>query len=187
MNGALIRMADHIPSHLQPASPWVARFAGLIPGDGPREGMVLDLAAGHGRHARLLLGLGHKVLAVDRAVEPLAPLAADTSLEILQADLETGTWPLAGRRFAGIVVTDYLHRPLFPHLLDALSPGGALIYETYALGQEKFGRPSRPEFLLRPGELLELTGGRFHVVAYEDLVIQAPHTARVQRIAAVKD
>ena len=107
-------------------------------------------------------------------------------LEILQADLETGTWPLAGRHFSGIVVTDYLHRPLFPALLDALSPGGTLIYETYALGQEKFGRPARPEFLLRPGELLELTNGRFHVVAYEDLIIEMPYTKRVQRIAATK-
>ena len=120
-----------------PAGPsaWVARHAGLVPKPGP----VLDLAAGGGRHSRLFLDLGYPVAALDRDVSRLGDLQG---AEILAADLEDGSpWPLAGRRFGGIGVTNYLYRPI-------------LIYETFALGQERYGKPRNPEHLLRPGELL---------------------------------
>jgi SAM-dependent methyltransferase len=166
----------------EPASPWVSRFAGLVPAGGP----VLDLACGRGRHARLFRRLGHPVSALDIDLAGIAGLSGDPGLEAVQADLETGApWPLAGRRFAGVVVTNYLHRPLFPGIIEAVGPGGVLIYETFAVGNERFGRPSNPDFLLRPGELLELARGRLEVVAYENLEIAEPKPAMVQRIAAV--
>jgi SAM-dependent methyltransferase len=153
------------------------RFAGLIP-----PGPVLDLAAGAGRHARLLLESGRDVTAVDRDVSGLADLAGRA--EVVVADLEGGAaWPLGARRFAGIVVTNYLHRPLFPAILAALAPGGVLIYETFAVGQERLGRPTNPDFLLRPGELLEVARG-LAVLAYEDLEVEEPARKRVQRICA---
>jgi len=161
-------------------SPWVARFAALI----PAGGAVLDVAAGAGRHTRLFLGRGHPVVAADRDTKPLADLAAGR-LEVVTADLEAAPWPLPGRTFAGVVVTNYLHRPLFPALLAAVAPGGALLYETFAAGNERFGKPSNPDFLLRPGELLEVVRGRLRVIAYEDLEVTAPRPAMVQRIAAV--
>ena len=136
-----------------PPSPWVERFAGLV----PAGGRVLDLACGSGRHTRFFLDLGHPVVAVDRDVGGLVDLTGHPDLETLEVDLETGApWPLGDRRFAGIVVTNYLHRPLFPDLLAALSPGGVLIYETFAVGHELFSRPRNPDFLLKPGELLDL-------------------------------
>jgi SAM-dependent methyltransferase len=163
-----------------PPSPWVRRFAPLVRSDG----LVLDLAAGGGRHSRLFLERGHKVVAVDRDTAVLATSRLP-NLEIITADLENGDpWPLPGRRFAAVVVTNYLHRPLFPALLAALAPGGLLIYETFALGNERFGKPSNPQFLLRPGELLEVARNRLHVVAYEDLEVSEPKPAMVQRLVA---
>jgi SAM-dependent methyltransferase len=163
-----------------PPSPWVARFASYIaPGS-----TVLDLAAGGGRHSRFLLQRGHPVVAVDREITKLEGLTPHA--EIVAADLENGSpWPLGNRRFGGIVVTNYLHRPLFPALLAALAPGGILIYETFAAGNERFGKPSNPEFLLQPGELLDAIRGRLRVLAYEDVEISDPRPAMVQRIAAV--
>lgn len=162
-------------------SDWVRRFAGLL----PPGGNALDLACGGGRHARLLAASGRRVLAVDRDVEALAGLAACPGIEVLQADLEGGAWPLAGRRFAGIVVTNYLHRPLFPHLLAALEADGMLIYETFMLGNERFGRPSNPAFLLRPNELLEAFASCMQVVAFEQGEVAQPKPAVVQRLCAV--
>jgi len=163
-------------------SPWVARFAGLV----PAGGRVLDLACGGGRHARLFLDRGHPVTAVDIDTSRLAALGNPAGLEVIAADLEGGApWPLAGRNFAGIVVTNYLHRPLLPMIVDALAPDGALIYETFVVGNERFGRPRNPDHLLRPGELLEAVRGRLDVVAYENLEIAEPKPAMVQRIAAV--
>lgn len=170
---------------LQPPSPWVARFAPLVAARGP----VLDLACGGGRHLRLFHTLNHPVVGIDRDLRPVADLAGTPEVELLEADLEAGApWPLpAERRFAGIVVTNYLHRPLFPAILEALAPGGVLLYETFAVGNARFGRPSSPDFLLRNGELLELARGRLQVVAYEHGEVASPKAAVVQRICAVKD
>src|SRR5688500_18521053 len=127
-------------------SPWVERFAGLVPAGGP----VLDLACGGGRHTGLVLSRGHPVTAVDRDASGLGDLGADPGLEVVEADLEdggpvfTGEGPLAGRAFAGVVVTNYLWRPLLPGLVAAVAPGGALLYETFAAGNERFGRPTNP-------------------------------------------
>jgi myo-inositol-1(or 4)-monophosphatase len=167
------------PATHDPATPsaWVVRFAPLVrPG-----GVVLDVAAGAGRHARLFLGRGHPVVAVDRDADRLAPAS---NLEIVRADLEAGgAWPLGGRTFDAIVVTNYFHRPLLPLLVDRLAPGGVLIYETFARGQERLGKPSNPAFLLEPGELLAAVAGRLRVLAYEDLSL--PDRV-VQRIVAVR-
>lgn len=161
----------------------MVRFAPLIRAGGP----VLDLACGYGRHVRLLLDRGHPVVAIDRDRDALAALPAAPTLEIIEADLETGaSWPLSGRRFAGIVVTNYLYRPLFPVLLDALEADGVLIYETFAVGNERFGRPRNPDHLLKPGELLEVVRGACEVIAYEFLEVAEPRPAVVQRIAARK-
>jgi len=167
-----------------PPSSWVARHANLI----PEAGHVLDLAAGGGRHTRYFKGLGYKVTAVDRDVSGLADLAGDAEIDVVAADLEGGApWPLGERRFAGIVITNYLHRPLFPKIAAALQPGGALIYETFGLGNERFGRPSNPDFLLRPGELLAFAEAEGLVVcAYASGEVQEPKPAVLQRIVAVR-
>jgi SAM-dependent methyltransferase len=168
-------------------SAWVARFAPLIVPDGA----VLDLAAGGGRHTRLLRNLGHPVLAVDRDLSGLTSCAAnDPGLELLVADLEDGTcWPLGTRVFAGVVVTNYLYRPILNAIVASLGDRGALIYETFAIGNEAFGRPHNPDFLLRPGELLELAGRHdLQVIAYENGIEDANGAPRVvQRICAVRD
>lgn len=162
------------------ASSWITTWAGLVPAGVP----VLDLAAGNGRHTRFFAGRGHPVTSVDRDVSSLA--ATDT-VEVIQADLEDGSpWSLAGRTFGAVVVTNYLHRLLFPVLLDSIRPGGVLLYETFMIGNERFGKPSRPEFLLRDGELLDLARDRLSVIAYEARLISEPKMAMVQRIAARK-
>jgi SAM-dependent methyltransferase len=173
----------HGPSQDAAASPsaWVLRFAHLIPAGGP----VLDLAAGSGRHSRFFLERGHPVLAVDRDAAALAAIG-HPRLTWMQADLEAGAWPLEQRRFAGVVVTNYLHRPLLPRLVEAVANGGALLYETFAEGNEALGRPSNPHFLLRQGELLEAVRGDLAIVAYEHGRIDRPRPAVVQRIAAVR-
>ena len=164
-------------------SPWVLRFAPLV----PPGGAVLDLAAGGGRHARLFLDRGCRVLALDRDVSGLAGLAGRPGLETVAADLEDGSlWPLAGRRFDAVVVTNYLHRPLLPLLVAAVAPGGLLLYETFGRGNERFGRPANPDFLLEPGELLAAVAGALRVVAYECGRIEEPRSAIVQRICAMR-
>jgi SAM-dependent methyltransferase len=162
---------------------WINRFAGLI----PVSGTVLDLACGGGRHSRFLLAKGHFVLAVDRDTSGLTDLAGNPGLEILTVDLEDGRpWPLTDRKFAGIIVTNYLHRPLLPAIVGAVAPSGCLLYETFAVGNERFGRPSNPAFLLQPGELLDAVAGQLQVAAYENLEIAEPRPAVVQRIAAFR-
>jgi len=164
------------------ASVWVRRFVHRI----PPSGAVLDVAAGSGRHARLCRDRGHPVTAIDRDLSGLADLAGAADLEFVRADLEDGSpWPLGARRFAGVIVTNYLHRPLLPALVAAVAPDGCLIYETFAAGNERFGRPSNPDFLLRPGELLDAVRGKLFVLAYENLEIAEPRPAIVQRIAAI--
>ena len=162
------------------ASPWIVTWAGLLPADAT----VLDIAAGKGRHSRYFAARGHRVTAIDSDVSELA--AAD-GIEVIAADLEDGSpWPLGDRRFGAVIVTNYLHRPLFPVLFEALQPGGILLHETFMVGNERFGKPSRPEFLLKDGELLDLARGRFSVTAYEARMISEPRMAIVQRIAARK-
>lgn len=163
-------------------SPWVVRWSSLI----PAGGAALDLAAGAGRHARWLLTEGHPVTAIDIDVTRLADLVGQPMATILQADLEGGLWPLSGQRFAGVVVSNYLWRPLLPTLVDSVALGGLLMYETFAVGQERFGKPSNPDFLLRPGELLELVRGRLEVRGYEHGEDGPPKRAMRQRIAAVR-
>ena len=159
-------------------SPWIATWAGLV----PAGAAVLDVATGKGRHTRFFADRGHPVTAVDRDV---SGLATTDKIEVIAADLEDGSpWPLAGRTFGAVVVTNYLHRPLFPSLFGVLQPGGVLLYETFMVGNERFGKPSRPEFLLKDGELLEMVRGRCSVIAYEARMISEPKMAMVQRIAA---
>ena len=169
---------DHL---MNPPSPWEQRFAKRI----RQGGEVLDLACGGGRHARWLAGEGWKIEAVDRDSAALAGLAGVPGVRVRVADLELGAWPYAGRHFAGIVVTNYLHRPLLPLIEGALDEGGVLIYETFMVGNERFGRPSNPDFLLRPQELLEVArAAGLRVLAFEEGEVATPKPAMVQRIAA---
>jgi len=159
-------------------SPWVQRWTHLI----PQGGSVLDVACGHGRHMRWLAEAGHSVTGVDRSPEAIA--AVQPLGRAVQADIESGPWPFEGERFDAVVVTNYLWRPLLATLLDSVAPGGVLIYETFAVGNETVGKPSRPDFLLQPGELFQACQ-HMHVVAYEDGFCDQP--ARfIQRIVAAR-
>jgi len=169
-----------IDNELSP-SPWVERHAHLV----PAGAQVLDVAAGRGRHSRLFASRGAQVQAVDRDGSALAALGSVAGVRTVVADLEAGPWPFAGRAFDAIVVTNYLHRPLIDTLLAALAPDGTLIYETFAVGNERFGRPSNRDFLLDPGELLECVRGRLVVVAFEQGEVRLSRPAVVQRLAAV--
>lgn len=166
-------------SQLAP-SPWVIRFAPNV----VKGGMVLDVACGVGRHARYFAEIGYNVAAVDCDISGFTEVP--TAVHVLQADIEAGPWPYPDKKFAGVVVTNYLHRPLMTTLLNSVAPGGVFIYETFAAGNEQFGRPSRPEFLLRRGELLEVVHGQLEVLAFEDLYVDSPKPANVQRIAAMR-
>ncbi len=189
-----------MPHHNSPVSDWVRRWTPLL----PPGGSALDLACGHGRHSLWLAQQGLRVTAVDRDQNALAELSAgQPSIQTLQADLEGQPWPLPGQTFDAVVVTNYLWRPLWPHIVGSLAPGGVpnlptcrgvlrvgslapggvLIYETFAHGNASVGRPSRPEFLLQPGELLRLCSG-LRVVAFEDGFLPEPERF-VQRICAV--
>lgn len=160
-------------------SEWVHRWSHLVPPSAP----VLDVACGAGRHLRWFQALGHPVTGIDR--DPHAVQAAARVGEAIAADIENGPWPLADRQFGGVVVTNYLWRALLPAIVQCVAPGGVLLYETFANGNETVGRPARPDFLLRPGELLGACAG-LRVVAYEDGFLDDP--ARfVQRIAAVRE
>lgn len=160
-------------------SAWVRRFTPLI----RRGGRVLDLAAGAGRHTKLLLNMGFAVTAVDRSIARLQRLAGG-NCEVRAVDLETGVpWSLGGG-WDGIVVTNYLHRPLFAPIAAALAPGGVLIYETFAAGNERFGHPRNPDFLLRRGELFDAFAA-LTILAFEQGEVEKPRPAVTQRIAAV--
>ena len=154
----------------------------------PAIGQVLDLACGSGRHSRLLAEQGYRVLAVDRNAAALAGLQGLAGVTTAELDLEGEVWPLAGQLFAGIVVTNYLWRPRLPDLLALLVPGGALIYETFMLGNEVYGKPSNPEFLLRPGELRQVaaTAGLCEI-AFVEGYAASPKPAMCQAICAVRE
>jgi SAM-dependent methyltransferase len=154
-------------------SAWVVRWAPLI-----TRGRVLDLACGGGRHARYLAGLGHETTAIDREPQSLE------SIRFVRAELEDGSpWPLPGEQFQGIVVANYLHRPLFADIASALAPGGVLIYETFMRGNERFGKPSNPAYLLEPGELWRAFAG-LHIIAFEQGLSLEPKPAMRQRLCA---
>jgi len=160
-------------------SPWIVRFAAqLAPG-----ARVLDVACGHGRNARWLAQRGCAVTAVDIDAACGASLADEPAVAFVQTDLEGAPWPFGGRSFDAVVVVHYLHRPLLPLLAAALVPGGLLLYETFAAGNERFGRPRNPDFLLQPRELLQAFGA-LRVLAFEDGLQTAPSAAMVQRLAA---
>ena len=169
---------------LQLPSEWVTRFSTLIaPG-----GEVLDLASGHGRHTKFLLENGFNVTSLDANISGLKKIADKNRLEIIEADLEKcGSWPLGQRRFAALIVTNYLHRPLFPHIIAALKDNGVLIYETFAIGNQNFGKPSNPKFLLKPGELLTEVFGKLRIIAYEEGLFQTPKISVKQRICAINN
>lgn len=169
-------------AHARAPSPAIVRWAHLV----PRGGTVLDVAAGGGRHALLLAARGHPVLAVDRDVTALAA-QAHAGLQILQADLERAPWPLPGRTFAAVIVVDYLWRPLLPVLVASVAPGGVLMYETFAVGQQRFGRPTNPDFLLGPGELLDAVRGELQVREYLHGEEGDPPHAMRQRLCAVRE
>jgi SAM-dependent methyltransferase len=171
-------MAPSSGHELEAPSAWVVRWTHLI-----AQGPVLDVACGGGRHARFFAGRGLEVVAVDR--EP--PGFDSPGIRLVRADLEGGRpWPFEGQRFAGIVVANYLHRPLFPHLVRSLAPGGVLIYETFMTGNERYGKPSNPDFLLRPRELLEAFAA-LAARGYEEGPIERPKRAVIQRLCAVRE
>ena len=160
-------------------SPWVQRWSALV----PAGASVLDVACGSGRHVNWFAARGCRVTGVDRDAAAVEPLRG--SAEVIVADIENGPWPLAGRTFDAVVVTNYLWRPLLPLIVASVAPGGVLMYETFAQGNETVGKPSRPDFLLRPGELLAAADG-LRVVGYEDGFLSGPDRY-VQRLAAVRE
>src|SRR5262245_44167410 len=155
-------------------SAWVERWAPLI-----TNGVVLDVACGSGRHSRLFLDRSVQVVGIDKEKHAIP------GIRFLQADIENGPWPLAGETFDGIVVTNYLHRPLFQILKESLKDGGVLIYETFMAGNERFGKPSNPAFLLRPGELRSAFGD-LQVLGYEEGEVATPKPSVIQRLCAVR-
>ncbi|MCR9222087.1 MAG: class I SAM-dependent methyltransferase [Alphaproteobacteria bacterium] len=162
-------------------SPWIHRWADQA----PPEGGVLDLACGGGRNGRLFLARGRRTVFLDRDVRGVEDLVGAPDAEVVEADLESGgPFPLAGRTFAAIVVVNYLWRPILPDILAAAAPGGLLLYETFMAGNEAFGRPSNPDFLLRPGELRAAVGAAFEALGFEEGRIDEPGPAVKQRIAA---
>jgi len=165
-----------------PPSPWIVRFAPLITGD------ILDIACGSGRHTRYFLSRGHRVTAIDCDLSRMADLQDCAELEMHELDLEAGAGdgPLPGGPFGGVIVTNYLWRPLLPAIVAAVAKDGVLLYETFAAGNAAHGKPSNPDFLLQPGELLDAVGGQLQVVAYEHGVIDDPRPAVIQRICAVR-
>ena len=171
-------------SHLdstEPPSAWIERFAALL----PEKSRVLDLACGAGRHTRLLAAAGHSVTAVDRNRTGTEDLSGDRRIRLVTADLEDSSpFPTGGERFDCVLVTNYLWRPLLPAILSAVDRNGLLLYETFTTGNERFGKPRNPDFLLRPGELLDVVRGEFDVIAFEQGVVDDPRPAIVQRICA---
>jgi SAM-dependent methyltransferase len=166
----------------KPPSPWVTRYADSV----RAGGSVLDLACGRGRHAVYFASLAHPVTAVDKNTAAISEISNPGKIEIIETDLEQGAWPLPGRYFDAIVVSNYLYRPHFGHLIESLTSGGVLLFDTFAVGNERFGRPRNPDYLLRPGELLLEFGDTLHVIAYEHGEIRESGAAVRQRLCAVR-
>jgi SAM-dependent methyltransferase len=164
-------------------SAWVVRFSPLI----AAGGNVLDVACGSGRHTKWLLEQGHRVTAIDADVSGMSDLREHDRLNVVEFDLEGPVpLPLGEASFDAVVVTNYLHRPLLAVLVSLVAPGGLFVYQTFAAGNERFGRPANPDFLLRSGELLDAVRPALRVIAYEDVEVTEPRRALVQRIAAVR-
>ena len=169
-------------NNLKP-SPWVRRFAH----PGKLKGTALDLACGNGRNGRWLMKFALHVTFLDKNIVGLADLVGQEGIEIVSADLETqASFPLLNRNFDCVVVSNYLYRNILDNIGDCVSPRGVLVYETFGVGNEKFGRPRNPEYLLRPGELLRLFENRFRIIGYEHGIRSNPSNAVVQRIAGVR-
>ena len=166
-------------NHLDISS-WVRRHADRI---APASNL-LDLACGNGRHARYLANLGHRITLIDHDLSGVIDLVDDDRFELIEHDLEHSPWPLTGRSFGGIVVTNYRHPPLYPDLIAALCDHGTLIYDTFAIGNERFGHPRNPAYLLKPGELLDAFAPKLHIVAYDHGYVDAPKPAIRQRLCA---
>jgi SAM-dependent methyltransferase len=183
-SGSMSASAPTTQHGLGEPSRWVRRWTHLVaPG-----GAVLDVASGAGRHSRWFAARGHPVTAIDRDSAALATMRDEPNIATVIADIENAAWPLAAdATFAAIVVTNYLHRPLFPQLLRSLGEGGVLIYETFAQGNETVGKPSNPAFLLKPGELLDTVHGQLRVIAFQDGFLAEPRPAFIQRICAVNE
>ncbi|WP_319002846.1 class I SAM-dependent methyltransferase [Dechloromonas denitrificans] len=174
---------NEIPEMIRP-SPWVERFASYI----PVNGRVLDLACGSGRHTRFLAARGYSVLAVDRDAGALAVLRDVPGVAVQEMDLEGEAWPLEGLRFDGIVVTNYLWRARLSDVMALLAPGGILIYDTFMLGNEAYGKPSNPDFLLQPGELRQrVAAAGLRELAFAEGLTAAPKPAMRQSVCAVCD
>lgn len=163
-----------------PPSKWVVRFADQI----RPNGTILDLACGSGRHTNYFLRRGHHVTAIDINISKLDCDKNTNKLKLVQSDLEKLPWPFPQSNFSAVVVTNYLYRPLFPKIVYSLESNGLLIYETFSEGNEQFGRPKNPEYLLKPGELLSGSFSSLRIIAYEDIVIKEPKVAAVQRVCA---
>ena len=165
-----------------PVSDWVERHIDKL----SAGSHILDFACGKGRHTRWLMARGFQVTAVDINLSGIADLPEQKALTRLECDLEQGAWPFDAQSFDGIVVTNYLHRPALPHLLESLTIGGVLLYDTFAVGNERFGKPSNPDFLLRPGELLERLAKNMKVLAYDHGPVAWPKPAIRQRLCAIR-
>ena len=177
-------MSKKSPSHqTMPPLDWIVQHAGQI----AAPGNVLDVACGRGRHTRYLLSLGYRVTALDRDTGAVSDLAGRPNLRIMENDLEDGSpWPVAGEVFQGIVVSNYLYRPLYDALVDALATGGILIYQTFSDGNAAYGKPRNPNFLLRENELLDVFGPRLTVLDFNQGHTDHPSPAVIQQICCRK-
>lgn len=164
--------------------PWIAELASKA----PNSIAVLDLACGSGRHGRAFLQQGSRVTFVDKDVSGVADLSSDTTCTIMKADLESDAWPLDGKCFDVVIVTNYLWRPILPRIVESVAAGGVLLYQTFMLGNEVFGRPRNPDFLLRPGELEHMAAdAQLSVLDYFEGEVSEPKPAVIQRLHARRD
>jgi SAM-dependent methyltransferase len=168
---------------IEQPSPWIVKYASLI----PEKGRVLDLACGNGRHAIWLAQQGYQVDAVDRDAQALSNMMGMDNIEVIVVDIEAGDWPYSDLRYDGVIVSRYLYRPLLPALAEILNPGGVLIYETFMTGNERYGKPSNPDFLLLPNELLEIYSPLLNIIDFEQGEMRTPRPVVMQRICAQKN